>query len=127
MSQSTPLSQRTILKYSQKTHLLPWIGAFLIDRKAQGLSQGTLKFYRIKLKLFTDYCEGQLITQITELDPNQIRWYLLYLEEKGHNPGGIHATYRSLRTFLYWWEDRALSPIEEELDQAAKLRISIGA
>ena len=106
MPQHTSINQGTILNLSQDTHLLTWIEAFLVDRKAQGLSQGTITFYHNKLKLFTDYCEGQLITQITELDPNQIRWYLLYLEEKGHNPGGVHAAYRSLRTFLYWWEDK---------------------
>jgi len=33
-----------------------------------------------------------------------IRQYLLFLEAREHNPGGIHAAYRVLRTFLYWWE-----------------------
>ena len=46
-----------------------------------------------------------VITQIDQLDPNTIRKYLIWLEEKGHNPGGISAAYRSLRAFLYWWED----------------------
>ena len=104
MTQTTTKSQGTILKYSQDTHLLTWVGAFLIDRKAQGLSPGTLEFYHKKLKLFTDYCEAQLINQIPQITPNQIRLYLLYLDEKGHNPGGIHAAYRTIRTFLYWWE-----------------------
>ncbi len=30
---------------------------------------------------------------------------LVYLDEKGHNPGGVHAAFRSLRAFLYWRED----------------------
>jgi site-specific recombinase XerD len=81
MSQTTTKSQGTILKYSQETHLLTWISAFLVDRKAQGLSPGTLEFYHKKLKLFTDYCQAQLITQIPEITPNQIHLYLLYLEE----------------------------------------------
>ena len=34
-----------------------------------------------------------------------IRDYLIYLEQKNHNPGGIHAAYRSLKAFLNWWED----------------------
>ena len=106
MPQNIKINQGTIIKFSQETHLLTWIQAFLVDRKAQGLSRGTITFYRNKLKLFTDYCEDQLITQITEINPSQVRSFLLYLEEKGHNPGGIHAAYRSLRTFLYWWEDK---------------------
>ena len=81
--------QGTILKDSQDTHLLTWVGAFLVDRKAQQMSPGTLEFYQKKLKLFTDYCDSQFLTQITEITPNAIRLYLLYLEEKGHNPGGM--------------------------------------
>ena len=95
MPQNTKINQGTIIKFPQETHLLTWIEAFLVDRKAQGLSEGTLDFYNDKLGLFTDYCNSQLITQITEINPNLIRMYLLYLEEKGHNPGGVHAAYRS--------------------------------
>jgi integrase/recombinase XerD len=97
-------SQRTISKFSQDTCLLLWINGFLLDRKAQNMSKGTLTFYQKKLKLFMDYCDAQVITQITEITPEIIRLFLLYLEEKGHNPGGVHAAYRTLRAFLYWWE-----------------------
>ncbi len=96
--------QRTITEFSQDTYLLSWIQGFLLDRKAQNLSKGTLIFYQKKLKLFTDYCNSQVITQITELSPENIRLYLLFLEEKGHNPGGIHAAFRTLKAFLNWWE-----------------------
>jgi len=97
-------NQRIITKFSQDTYLLSWMNGFLLDRKAQNMSKGTLVFYQKKLKLFTDYCSAQVITQITEITPQIIRLYLLYLEEKGHNPGGVNAAYRTLRTFLYWWE-----------------------
>jgi integrase/recombinase XerD len=81
------------------------VGAFMQDRKAQNMSPGTLYFYRMKLKLFTDYCEAQVVTLITEITPIIIRQYLLYLEEQGHNAGGIHACYRTVKTFLLWWEN----------------------
>jgi integrase/recombinase XerD len=102
--QQAELNQWTILE-SQDTYLLTWIEAFLFDRKAQNLSKGTLYFYQKKLELFTSYCETQLINHITEITPQFLREYLLYLESKGHNPGGIHACYRALKTFLYWWQD----------------------
>ncbi|MEN6409842.1 MAG: tyrosine-type recombinase/integrase [Anaerolineaceae bacterium] len=97
--------QGTITKWAQDTYLLTWIGAFLTDRKAQNMSPGTLHFYRSKLELFTRFCEGQAVTQITQIDSNLIRQFMLWLEETGHNPGGIHACYRTLKTFLRWWED----------------------
>jgi integrase/recombinase XerD len=97
-------TQRTNLKIFQDTDLLIWAEAFLIDRKAQNLSKGTLKFYQNKLKIFLDYCHGQLISDITEITPNNLRQFLLYSQETGHNPGGIHAAYRTIKTFLRWHE-----------------------
>jgi site-specific recombinase XerD len=95
-----------IIKISnQDTYLLTWIEAFLFDRKAQNLSKGTLDFYRRHLNIFIKFCDSQVISQIDQLDPITIRKYVIWLEEKGHNPGGISAAYRSLRAFLYWWED----------------------
>jgi len=44
------------------------------------------------------------ITQITEITPTTLHEYLLFLEQKSHNPGGIHAHYRTVRAFLNWWE-----------------------
>ncbi len=86
-------------------YLLTWFEAFLIDRKARGLAEGTLRFYRIKFKLFTDFCETQVVTQIHQITPTLLRQYLLYLEETGHNEGCQHAAYCTLRAFLYWFED----------------------
>jgi site-specific recombinase XerD len=103
MQQSNKLNQWLIT--DQDTNIYTWIEAFLFDRKAQGFSSGTLYFYQAKLKLFMKYCDSQAITKILEITPNIIREYLVYLEQKGHNPGGIHACYRVDKTFLYWWEN----------------------
>ena len=100
------IAQGIIQEYALDTYLLTWIEAFLFDRKAQYLAKGTLDFYRRHLNIFIKFCDSQVVTQIDQLDPNLIRQYLIWLEENGHNPGGVHAAYRSLRTFLYWWEDK---------------------
>jgi site-specific recombinase XerD len=42
---------------------------------------------------------------LATLTPDTLRRYLLSLEEKGHNPGGLHATYRAIKAFLFWYED----------------------
>ena len=101
-----PTIAQGIIKISdQDTYLLTWIEAFLFDRKAQNLAKGTLDFYRRHLNIFIMFCDTQVITRIDQLDANTIRKYMIWLEEKGHNPGGISAAYRSLRAFLYWWEE----------------------
>jgi integrase/recombinase XerD len=102
---TTTKNQRTISVLEQETNLHTWAEAFLVDRKVGGCSPGTLSFYREKLTKFLDYCEAQVITNVLEITPNFIRQYLLYLDDVGHNPGGVHAHFRTLRTFLNWWED----------------------
>jgi len=98
-------NRRTIQLSVADDGLLNWIEAFLIDRKSEGLAQGTLRFYLQKIKLFTDYCEARAVTQISQIPPSFIREFLLYLEESNHNPGGRHAAFRALRAFFLWYED----------------------
>ena len=99
MTTTTLLNQWTLEDFIEV-----WINAFLVDRKAQNVSPGTLKFYNTKLGLFADYCESQQVKQISQITPTMLREFLLYLEEHGHNPGGIHACFRSVRTLLNWFE-----------------------
>jgi integrase/recombinase XerD len=97
---TTTQDHRTITKFADETHLLTWLEAFLIDRKAQGLASRTVEFYQLKLQNFSSYCETLAISYIDQIDPNTLRRFLLHLEDTGHNPGGIHAHYRALRAFL---------------------------
>jgi site-specific recombinase XerD len=98
-------TQRTLQVSNVDDYLLNWLEAFLIDRKAAGVAQGTLRFYRQKIKLFTDYCDALMVKQISQITPSFLRQYLLYLEESGHNAGGRHAAFRLLRAFFLWYED----------------------
>jgi site-specific recombinase XerD len=104
LSDPKPENQWPIDPETVADQLAPWLESFLLDRKAQNMTTGTLYFYRAKLKLFTAFCERQSIERIAQLTPELIRRYLTELDDAGHNPGGIHAAFRVLRTFLYWWE-----------------------
>ena len=98
-------TQRTLQVSTVDDYLLNWLEAFLIDRKASGVADGTLRFYRQKIKLFSDYCDAQAVKQIVQINSSFLRQYLLYLEEGGHNAGGRHAAFRLLRAFFLWFED----------------------
>jgi site-specific recombinase XerD len=82
---------------SQMDYLSILIDSFLIDRKSQGFADETVKFYKKKIKYFSQFCEGQAVTQVSQLTPDLIRRYILELRES-HNEGGVHACFRSLRT-----------------------------
>jgi site-specific recombinase XerD len=99
-----------IIELLQTDYLPILIESFLIDRKSQGLSVETIRFYQKKLKYFEKYCENQVVTQIDQITPDLIRRYLLELAET-HNPGGVHACFRPLRTFLLWVEEEEIMPI----------------
>ncbi len=93
-----------IITLSQQDYL-----PILIDRRSQGLLPETIGFYTKKLKYFLKYCESQSLTQVSQLTTDQIRRYILELSET-HNPGGVHACFRPLRTLMYWIEDEEIMP-----------------
>ena len=99
------LTQRLITVANQNDYLEIWIEKFLIDRKIEGFTSGTLYFYKQKLALLVKFCEGQAITSIRQIDADTIRNLLQWLEETGHNPGGRHCVYRVTKTFIRWWSN----------------------
>jgi integrase/recombinase XerD len=81
-----------------------WGQTFLTDCKIRGLSEGTLTFYAKKLSLFFSFCEAQQVRYISQIDVEHLRRFFVWLEETGHNKGGRHAYFRTLRTFFRWLE-----------------------
>jgi integrase/recombinase XerD len=100
-----PETQRTLQVSTVDDYLLNWLEAFLIDRKASGVAEGTLRFYRQKIKLFADYSDALTVKQIGQINPSFLRKYLLFLEEGGHNAGGRHAAFRTMRAFYIWYKN----------------------
>ncbi|MEO8354450.1 MAG: hypothetical protein ABI621_00910 [Chloroflexota bacterium] len=66
---------------SQTDYLPILIASFLTDRKSQGFADETVKFYKKKLKYFSDFCEGQAVTQISQLTADLIRRYLAQTDQ----------------------------------------------
>ena len=77
---------------------------FIADRKAQGLAQKSIDFYKHNLKLFIDWCAAQGVTNADQLNPDVIRSFFNHWKETGHSNGGIHGVYRSVRALLRWFE-----------------------
>lgn len=93
--------------YQYTDDLIQCADAFIYDRQAQNLADGTIRFYRTKMNLLIRFLESLGISKISDISAQTIRSYLVFLEEKGHNPGGVHAAYRTAKTFLNWWEAEA--------------------
>jgi site-specific recombinase XerD len=99
------LNQWTIL--NEADYIPMWVDSFLIDRKVQNINDSTIKFYKSRLVEFYKFCESRAVVNVTKITASLIREYLLHLESTHHNAGGIHTYYRTIKTFLRWYEFEA--------------------
>ncbi len=97
--------------FSQPTPTLAgWLEAFLHARRAEGRADETLIFYRKRLKTFAGFCAGRSVQSVEAIDADLIRCFLIELEEAGHNPGGVHSYFRTIKNFLRWYEAEIEDP-----------------
>lgn len=104
MTKVAPQKMNTNMIIQVNDYLVTWIDGFLIDRKARGLTENTLLFYTRKLKQFHEFAEQQAVTNVSQIDANLLRQFLLWLETTGHNPGGVLTAFRAVKSFLLWYE-----------------------
>ena len=100
MNTSEMVNQKILLG---DDYILIWVEAFLKERKAQNLARETINFYKIRLETFNDFLDTQEVKFIGQITPSLIRDFLLLMEERGHNPGGVHGYFRSIKAFLRWY------------------------
>lgn len=102
-----------------------WLAAFYQDRKAANLTQRTIQFYAEKIRYFVDYCNDRGVIRVGDITPVTLRGFLLWLGES-HNPGGVHACYRTVRAFLRWYEqERDLPGWKNPISRVKPPRVAI--
>lgn len=89
---------------SQADWLEDWAIEFIKAKMIEGLSPNTLRIYEQQLKHFLTFCKAQMLDRISQVTSSDIRNFLLWLEEEGHNIGGQHIAYRILKTFFRWYD-----------------------
>jgi len=101
MLKNNSIHNQTIPDFAQGGYLKIAFDSFIIDRRAAGLTKQSIEFYQGYLDAFLSYCNRQSVTHITQVTPDFIRRYLLSYEGIW-KPGGIHASFRTLRAFFRW-------------------------
>jgi site-specific recombinase XerD len=93
------------------------VESFIVAKRAEGAALSTIEFYTKKLGAFVKWCNGEGITGVEQITPDDIRRYLIFLENRGNNPGGRHAHYRAIKAMLRWYcaelEPNWRNPIEK--------------
>ncbi|HRF47548.1 MAG TPA: tyrosine-type recombinase/integrase [Anaerolineales bacterium] len=93
------LSQGTVVNLGQ------WARAFLIAKRAEGVTTSTIKrAYAPILANVERFCRAHEVTTVEAIDPTLIREYLLARAEMGRKPSDVHRHYRVIKTFLRWYE-----------------------
>lgn len=76
-----------------------FLADFLLDVRAAGRANGTLRFYRQKLGGFVAFLGAQDVTTPQQITPSVLRRYLVSLQPN-HTSGGVHAYWRAVRAFV---------------------------
>ncbi len=102
----TPENQKRtpIIKSIDDMDLEKLVQAFIIERKSQGLSDSTMRIYNAEFRAFLAFCKEKSVLTVQAITPLILRTYLLYLSNKGRNPGGVNLAYRNIKTLLNWYD-----------------------
>ncbi len=98
--------------------LARWAEAFTTAKRSEGLSPRTLAIYADTLRTFTEWAMLRNLSIVEAITPDDLRTFMLWLAEGGHNAGGQHQHYRVVKTFLRWYAvevepDNWRNPIEK--------------
>jgi site-specific recombinase XerC len=87
--------------------LAAWRDAFITAKRAEGRTAATLSgvYLRI-LQAFIAFCTRRGVKTVDAIDPGIIREHLLAVAEH-HAPSTVHRHYRTLKTWLRWYEAEA--------------------
>ena len=116
---SPNIHEQTIIENSQGDYIATTAESFLVDRQAGCLSRHTLKFYRQFLYPFIEHCHANSLNFIREITPDILRRFFLSFSET-HNPGGVHAVYRTLRAFFHRFAKEEVCPSENSRQSSSK-------
>lgn len=99
-------NQVTSLSVVPSSSLRAEISAFVLDRRARGLSSNSITFYQKELDWFAEWIGAVDVVAIT---PDDLRRYMVDCG-KHRNAGGCACAYRAIRGFLRWYGEEVDSP-----------------
>lgn len=78
---------------------------FVFQKESEGLSEGTLDFYRVKLSRFREWIN---VEDASEVRPTDIRKYLVHLKREGYKESTINGDGRALSALFSFAEEDGL-------------------
>lgn len=78
---------------------------FTIDRQARNLAPKTLLWYDQSLAHFRAFCMAEGVSSLAQVRPSHLRRFLVHLQERGHNPGGVRNIWGAVKALLNWYAE----------------------
>jgi hypothetical protein len=50
-------------------------------------------------------CCLESVTSLADVTPSHLRRFIVHLQERGHNPGGVKNIYGAVKALLNWYAD----------------------
>ncbi|HHX44616.1 MAG TPA: tyrosine-type recombinase/integrase [Chloroflexi bacterium] len=86
------------------------VAEFVLDRRARNLTPKTLLWYDQSLTIFAAFLEEQGVVTTEAVTPGALRRFLLNLQERGHNPGGVRNIWGAVKAYLRWYGGELAPP-----------------
>lgn len=89
-----------------KTDIPKTIDEFIRSRETGTRSKATIRYYKNLVPKIEEWLSSINIIDWRQLTADDIRFFLKDLKDEGHNQGGVHSYYRTLRAIMNWvWDE----------------------
>lgn len=76
------------------------LAIFIVSREAQGVSPGTVTYYRKKLAIFVDWCKENQVVTVNAITSHHVRSCVAAMQKKNLSPYTVHGIARAIKAFL---------------------------
>lgn len=87
-----------------------WVDSYLFAKRNDAKPNTIKKIYAPAMAAWCDYCDAHDLHHIESVEPDDVRRWLVDLQERGHSPAYVHQRFRTIRNFFHWWGDEASTP-----------------
>jgi len=87
-----------------------WADAYLLAKRHDVKPLTLKKIYGPSMRSWCDYCDARGLHHIEAVEPDDVRRWIVSLQEHGDSPAYVHMRFRTIRNFFRWWGDEAATP-----------------
>jgi len=92
----------TVERIAGARGLKGYLKTFLLTCKVNELSPHTIDDYNYKIGVFISNCISLGVDDPTQVTPDDIRQFILYLQERNNSSASVHGYYKCVKRFFNW-------------------------